>query len=191
MLILWFSGTSVVQLGGTVLGSGKNFEVFCDLEKGVWPQGVWPLELLQLQVFPASAVCLSRPFLKKRCSTTYVRSLYCSTKDTLFFLGLFYIPTLFFPTAKIHFVSELWVRLMHLNMHPHPLPLCSPRCSRHLLLAVRLIRWAGGHHRLLEALHTPLHGTAHILVHYIGAPVPEGGGQGGRGRKQTASAYTV
>lgn len=61
---------------------------------------------------------------------------------------------------------------MHLNMNPQPL---LPGCSRHLLLAVGLVGWAGGHHGLLEALHTPLHGAAHVLLHHIGAPVPEEG----------------
>lgn len=48
-----------------------------------------------------------------------------------------------------------------------------PGCSRHLLLAVGLVGWAGGHYGLLEALHTPLHGAAHVPAHHIGTPVPE------------------
>lgn len=48
-----------------------------------------------------------------------------------------------------------------------------PGCSRHLLLAVRLVGRARGHDGLLEALHTPLHGAAHVPAHHIGAPVPE------------------
>lgn len=67
------------------------------------------------------------------------------------------------------------VHLMQLNMmRPQPpLPPRSPGCSRHLLLAVGLVGWAGGHYGLLEALHTPLHGAAHVPAHHIGTPVPE------------------
>jgi len=60
-------------------------------------------------------------------------------------------------------------RISHTSEHAPS----SPGCSRHFLLAVGLVGWAGGHHGLLEALHTPLHRAAHVLAHHIGAPVPE------------------
>lgn len=51
-------------------------------------------------------------------------------------------------------------------------PVCPQGCSRHLLLAVRLVNRARGHEGLLEALHAVLHGATHVPAHYVGAPVP-------------------
>lgn len=41
----------------------------------------------------------------------------------------------------------------------------------HLLLTVRLMRWAGRHPRLFEAPNTSLDRTGHILLHNEGTPV--------------------
>lgn len=78
------------------------------------------------------------------------------------------------------------VCLKHFNMmHPSaPSPML-PGCSRHLLLAVGLVDWAGGHYGLLEALHTSLHGAAHVPAYHIGTPVPEE-----RGRIKQKLQYT-
>lgn len=64
--------------------------------------------------------------------------------------------------------------------HPHTLH----ECLRHLLLAIGLVDWAGGHYGLLEALHASLHGAANVPAHHIGTPVPEE-----RGRVRQALQY--